>query len=151
PPPRRSRHNRVVADDRPFGILPVVDGTLALDPGRRLGGGSPADRGGVPRARLLLRHRSRRRAGAAGPADPGLRRVLRAAAGGQDGDPHGPRRPGLAGILPGGRRTHLRPARPEGGAVLRRRTRPRRSPGARRAAAARTEPFPATGTGAARG
>ena len=50
-----------------------------------------------------------------GRAGRGLRRVLRAAAGGQDGDRHGARRPGLARVLPGRGRTHLGSARPEGG------------------------------------
>ena len=48
------------------------------------------------------------------------RRVLRAGPGDQAADPHGPGRPGLAGLLPRRRRADLRQAGPEGGPLLRR-------------------------------
>ena len=124
----------------------------ALPPGgldRRPRGG-PADRGGACREHgFFLRHRPRRRAGPAGPADPGLRRVLRARRRRRRW-----RSPWRAAARPGGDTSRWAPssppaAGPEGGPVLRRRTRPRRSPGARRAAAARPQPVPAAGARAA--
>ncbi len=56
-------------------------------------------------------------ADAAARPQPG---VLRPGRGDQDADPHGPGRPGLAGLLPRRRRADLRQAGPEGGPVLRR-------------------------------
>ena len=55
---------------------------------------------------------------------------------------HGPRREGLAGLVPPRRRADLRAARPEGGPLLRRGAAPRRPAGAGRAPPPRAEPLP---------
>ena len=123
--------------------------------GRRLRVGSNAGRGGdrapLPGGRVLLRRRPPGRSRPPRPARGGSPALLRPAGDGEGPDRDAAGRPGLARLVPGGRRTHLGRARPQGGRLLRGRTRPRPPARARRHAAARPEPLPRRHAGLPRG
>ena len=139
---RKESLSTCFAYDALVAALPLIDISPLLDPGADHRRDRSADRRRMPPLRVLPHHRARgprRTAGGARAARPG---VLRPARRRQSRDRDGPRRRGVAGLVPARRRAHVRPAGPQGRDLLRHRARPRPPGRAGRAAAARSEPVP---------